>query len=699
MNLKKNFSINIFALQLVFGLLMINSAQSEEAELPEVVIAAPTPEFKNTTGELPGTLTVPNNSEATKIIQRTPGGVYVVGAERFEDKYSLNFQDTVSHVPGVYATKRFAEEVRISIRGSGIERNFHQKGLVGFQDGVPFGAADGSGDFQEIDTLAIQRIEIHKGGNAMQYGSATLGGSINMISKTGHSNPGNQLSYEMGSDDTFRGNLQSGRIFDNGSDLFLSLSGTSSDGFREHTDQKNVKFNSNAGVKISDNVESRFYFSANYINLELPNTVTLSQALDNPRQAKSSALTDDEHRDIISYRAANKTTFDLGGTHKMDVGAFAFWKELNHPITSFVGVIGQESVNYGLYTQNSGSYKLGGHLNRYRFGTTSHLGTTDAKVWENNNGNAGVLTADAQQNAQNVVVYGENSFYINPKLALVSTLQYVWSNRDIFDNFTPTDTDSSIYESWNPKIGFLYKPMKKVQVFGNISKSFEPPDFADLTQGSTSGFIDLKAQQAWTVEIGTRGEQGPVAWDISLYRAWIRDELLKFTTGGGVPATGFNGEDTIHQGAEVGLGFRLAKNIMTPGDSLKWWNAYTYSDFFFNGNPEFEDNSIPGQPPHFYNTELRYDHPDKWFVSTNVLAASEADVDFNNTFTAPGYAIVGVGAGVEIKKNVNLFFEGRNLLNNKYISNFSTAVTATSTSNLFYAGDLRRFFGGMRIKF
>ena len=167
MNLKKNFSINIFALQLVFGLLMINSAQSEEAELPEVVIAAPTPEFKNTTGELPGTLTVPNNSEATKIIQRTPGGVYVVGAERFEDKYSLNFQDTVSHVPGVYATKRFAEEVRISIRGSGIERNFHQKGLVGFQDGVPFGAADGSGDFQEIDTLAIQRIEIHKGGNAI----------------------------------------------------------------------------------------------------------------------------------------------------------------------------------------------------------------------------------------------------------------------------------------------------------------------------------------------------------------------------------------------------------------------------------------------------------------------------------------------------------------------------------------------------
>ena len=233
--------------QIILALILIapvhSQGLSDGAELQEVVIAAPTPEFNENVFELPGTLTVPNNLEAKKIIQRTPGGVYVVGSEVFEDKYSLNFQDTVSHVPGVFATKRFAEEVRISIRGSGIERNFHQKGLTGFQDGVPFGAADGSGDYQEIDTLVLQRIEIHKGGNSMQFGGNTLGGSINMVSKTGHSNPGNQLRLEMGSDDTFRGNLQSGRVFGNGSDLFFSLSGSVSDGFRQHADQENVKFN------------------------------------------------------------------------------------------------------------------------------------------------------------------------------------------------------------------------------------------------------------------------------------------------------------------------------------------------------------------------------------------------------------------------------------------------------------------------
>ena len=106
--------------------ILINPVYAQEfkggTELNEVVIDAPIPEFDENVFELPGTLTVPNNQEAKKIIQRTPGGVYVVGAEVFEDKFSLNFQDTVSHVPGVFATKRFAEEVRISIRGSGIPK-------------------------------------------------------------------------------------------------------------------------------------------------------------------------------------------------------------------------------------------------------------------------------------------------------------------------------------------------------------------------------------------------------------------------------------------------------------------------------------------------------------------------------------------------------------------------------------------------
>jgi iron complex outermembrane recepter protein len=692
----------LISLNIVFCVFTSLEVQAEDTNqdsvLPEVVIAAPIPDFGAPSGTLPGTLTVPNNFDAKRIIQRTPGGVYVVGAEVFEDRYSLNFQDTVSHVPGVFATKRFAEEVRISIRGSGLERSFHQKGLTGFQDGVPFGAADGSGDFQEIDTLALQRIEIYKGGNAMQFGSTTLGGSINMIQKTGHSHSGHQLRFEMGSDDTFRGYMQSGKIFKDGSDMFMSLTGTTSDGFREHADQKNIKFNTNVGIKLSSQAETRFYFSANQIDLELPGSVTQNQALTDPESARANAKSDDQRRDIISYRLSNKTTVDLGDGHKMDVGAFLFYKDLFHPIIAVVGVIDQESVNYGLYTQNSGSYDLGEHLNRYQFGVTTHFGDTNAKVWTNTAGKAGSITSNADQSAQNIVVYGENSFFISPKLSFVTSLQYIWANRDVFDKRTPTDTASSDYESINPKIGFLYKPTEKTQVFANVSRSFEPPDFSNLTQGNTVGFSQLQAQEAWTYEIGTRGERGPVAWDISLYHAVLEDELLRFRAAGAFTDSTFNSESTVHQGAEIGVGLQLGKNLLTAGDSLKMWNAYTYSNFYFDNDITFGDNEIPGQPSHFYNAELRYDQKDSWFVAMNMLAASKADTDFNNTNTVPGYAIIGAGAGYDVNKNVNLFFEGRNLLNKKYISNFAASAT-TGTSADFYAGDLRRFFGGVRVTF
>jgi iron complex outermembrane recepter protein len=691
------------SLNIAFCIFTSLAVQAEDGNqgsvLPEVVIAAPIPEFGAPIGMLPGTLTVPNNFDAKRIIQRTPGGVYVVGAEVFEDKYSLNFQDTVSHVPGVFATKRFAEEVRISIRGSGLERSFHQKGITGFQDGVPFGSADGAGDFQEIDTLALQRIEIYKGGNAMQFGSTTLGGSINMIQKTGHSNPGYQVRFETGSQDTFRGNYQIGKVFDSGSDLFVSLTGTTSDGFREHADQKNIKFNTNIGLKLSDQVESRFYFSANHIKLELPGTLTQGQVFNDPESAQNIAISDDQQRNINSYRLSNKTTLDLGDGHQMDVGAFIFYKDLFHPILSVVGVIDQESVNYGLYTRNSGAYALGDYLNRYQVGITTHFTDTNAKVWSNNAGVAGNNTSNADQAAQSIVLYGENSFFIKPNLSLVTTLQYAWTRRDIFDKRTPTDTASTDFESLNPKVGFLYKPVETIQVFGNISKSFEAPDFSNITQGNTVGFSPVADQQAWTYEIGTRGEQGPIAWDLSLYHAELDDELLRFRETGAFSDSTFNADSTIHQGVELGIGLQLGESLLMNGDRLKMWNAYTYSNFYFDDDVNFDDNEIPGQPNHFYNAELRYENKDNWFVTLNMLAASEADTDFNNTSKVPGYAIIGTGAGYDVNKKVSLFFEGKNLLNKKYISNFTAAATNTDASSNFYGGDLRRFFGGVRVTF
>lgn len=124
-------------------------------------------------------------AEARKRLSRTPGAVAVVAAETYENRLVIGMPDLLRDVPGVISEKRYGEESRLSIRGSGISQAYHQRGVLLAQDGVPFADADGFSDFQKVDALGARYIEVYKGGNALRFGGAQLGGAINLISPTG----------------------------------------------------------------------------------------------------------------------------------------------------------------------------------------------------------------------------------------------------------------------------------------------------------------------------------------------------------------------------------------------------------------------------------------------------------------------------------------------------------------------------------
>ncbi len=644
--------------------------------------------------------TVTSNEKTREIMTRTPGGIALVENKEFSDKYSLNFEDTLALTPGVFAQKRFGEEVRLSIRGSGLSRGFHLRGLTLLQDGIPFNLADSSADFQEADPISFERLEVYKGANGLQYGGASLGGAINMITKTGFTQSGNQLRMEMGSDATYRVNMQSGGVFDN-SDAFLNITGTTSDGFRQHEDQENIKLNTNIGLALSDAVETRFYLSGNIINQDLPGTVDLATALNSPRRSDQSAIQQKWARDIRSLRVSNKTTIEIGEASKVDIGGFINGKDLYHPITAFVGVIDQQTLDYGIFSTITGDYDTFGKLNNYRLGFTTHSGSTDAKLYKNEAGTKGAIISDSEQSSDNGIIFGENSLFLNNSLAIILGGQLVWSKRQIEDEKNVVPDDRAIFRTANPKVGLLYETSNKLQLYTNLSKSFEAPTFSELTQGGAANFVPVDAQDAWTAEIGTRKNYGEsLSWDISLYRAWINGELLQFTPAPGIPAATFNADKTIHQGVELGTTIRLIESIFLPSDKISWRHSYTFSDYQFKQDLQYANNRIPGQPRNFYQSELRYDSRSDWFFAFNWEASDKADVDFTNTVTAPGYGIIGANAGLTLAKNIDLFFEGRNLLDRRFVSTFSTIVNANgnASSPVFYPGDGQRFFSGFRFR-
>ena len=115
--------------------------------------------------------TVPDNAQRERTLREMPGNVSLVPATQFRDRPGVTtLQQALEYTPGVWAATKWGEDTRLSIRGSGLARNFHLRGVTLYLDGIPVNQADGSGDFQELDPLTAYRIEVLRGGNAFTLG-------------------------------------------------------------------------------------------------------------------------------------------------------------------------------------------------------------------------------------------------------------------------------------------------------------------------------------------------------------------------------------------------------------------------------------------------------------------------------------------------------------------------------------------------
>ncbi|MFM7085330.1 MAG: TonB-dependent receptor plug domain-containing protein, partial [Hyphomicrobium sp.] len=81
-------------------------------------------------GTRSGSLGVATPAEARADINRLPGGVEVVPSEEYsKDTPAITLKDALDYVPGVYVQTKWGEDSRLSIRGSGLSRNFHLRGI------------------------------------------------------------------------------------------------------------------------------------------------------------------------------------------------------------------------------------------------------------------------------------------------------------------------------------------------------------------------------------------------------------------------------------------------------------------------------------------------------------------------------------------------------------------------------------------
>jgi iron complex outermembrane receptor protein len=647
--------------------------------------------------------------ETRQRLLEIPGSVALVEPAELRRTRQANFKDILRFTPGVHAQPRFgaADESQLSIRGSGLRNNFHLRGVNVLVNGMPYRNADGFTDFESLELLTANNVQVYKGANSLRFGGATLGGAINIETQTGNTAaPLNVFAqsglYDSYSDDLpfFKGQLSSGYVLGD-LDYYASYARTQVGSYREYADQRRDRVNAHLGYRLSPTVDARAFYLFAYVEEDLPGSLTRAEFTADPRQANPANVQNRWGRDYSLHHAGVQLRAQLSPTQRLEFAPYGQFRDIVHPIFR---VLDQVSADVGAELRYENTGGLAGHRNRLAVGFQPAWGRTDNRHFENVGGERGDLAKDQIENAAMLSAYAEDVLGLSRSLSLVAGLRYDRALRKVRDEFLADgdQTDERWMDQLSPKVGVLYDlSAVSGQVYANVSRAVEPPLLLELNSLTVLGFVDLSPQRAWQFEVGTRGSAAGLAWDVAVYDMELWDELINvnvqpFPTAAFTVPTYRNVPRTRHRGVEAGIDYRVPGTVFTPtGDELGIRVAYTYQRFSYVEDPDFAGHDLPGAPHHLLNAEIAYRHPSGVVVRPTVeWVPGNYFVNSGNTETNHGWTVLGLRAEWLVPAgNLTVFLEGRNLTDEVY----SPAVTVDDASGRFFLpSDGRSVYAGFR---
>lgn len=636
-------------------------------------------------------------------MRQVPGAVALVDEEDLERTRRTNFNDVFRFVPGVYAQSRFgaADESQFSIRGSGLRNNFHLRGVNVLVNGMPYRQADGFTDFESLELLTTSNIQVYKGGNALRYGGSTLGGAINLETKTGHTAEPLQVFAQGGSFDFFKGQLSSGMAFDD-VNYYASYARTDVGGYREHATQQRDRLNAHLGLALTQSLELRGFWFFAHVEEDLPGSLTREELAADPEAAAASNVEHDWGRDYDLHHLGFQLRAQLTPHQRLEIAPYFQHRDIVHPIFR---VLDQTSRDVGVEARYENASPVGERENRFVVGIQPAFGSVDNRHYENLGGESGELAKDQRDEAGGVALYLEDVIGITPRVSAVAGLRYDRSHRSVEDFFLSDgdQSDDRTFEAVMPKLGFLYElAAVDGQIFGNASRMYEPPLLLELNSLTVPGFVDLDAQDAWQFELGTRGRAGAWRWQLSAYDMELSDEVLNANVQPfpGAPftvPTYRNVDRTRHLGLEAGLELAAPVTVLSSagGETAGMRLAYTLSRFTFESDPEHAGNEIPGAPSHVLQLELEYGHPSGFSLAPSMeWVPDDFFVDSANTVTSDGWLALGLrGEWALPDLGATAFFEARNLTDELYSP---TVSVDDGAGRYFQPADGRSLYAGVR---
>ena len=688
-----------------------------------------------------------------KRLEAIPGGTALVTGEEQAGKPAVTIADVLATVPGVVVQTFFGgnDQPRIQIRGSGLQQNPVERGILALQDGLPLNRADGSYIVGLANPRQAEITEIYRGYTSNRLGATVLGGAINVISPTGSSAPGVRLGVEGGSFGQFNTTAQAGGRAGT-LDGLVQIQRGRRDGFRDHNRSERTSVDANAGAQLSDSVSTRFFAGTTDLAFDVTGPLTRRALEADPRRIHAgprvvggvavepgpNVVRDQPQREARQYRIGNRTTASFG-PHLLDaaLGYTRTEDTFRFPVSS--GIRKTEGGDVTAVGRYAYSPDQGQPLPLFETTVRYVVGSADRQDFLNRAGTQGPLLGQSTLDASTLSLHTGLNVPLGGGVTVSPGLTVAHATRDNDDTFPgarrPTiafnpanpalalpagtipagDTSySRSYTGVSPSLGLTWKPHADHTLYGAVSRGFEPPTHDDLiatvngTPNSSPGrpnpanpalastayrTPDLKAQTATTIEAGWRGRLGPAILDAGTYYSWVRNELLSLRDVNGAPLGAVNADRTRHFGVELGASAYLT-------DALSGRLAYTFQDFRFQDDPVRGNNRLAGAPRHVVNAAVRYEVTPAFFVQAEVdWRPGKTPVDNMNTVYADPFATVNLRASYDLTEHVSVYGEVRNLFDTTYASSTLIVDQAGLNQAVFLPGDGRAFYAGLKAKF
>ena len=554
----------------------------------------------------------------------TPAAIQAVGRDVIEAAGpQVNLSESLNRVPGITVLNRqnYAQDLQLSIRGSGSRSPFGIRGSRLIVDGIPATMPDGQGQASTISLPSAGRIEVLRGPLAQLYGNSSAG-VVQVFTADGPDKPMLGGSFDAGPHGLRRWGLQAsgqqGTL-----NYLVDRSDFRTDGWRQNSAAQRRHLNARLRTQPGD--QTRLTLVANVFDQPVsqdPLGLTRAQLAENPRQADIRSTEYQAGKDVSQRQLGLVLDQKLDDRSALMARVYAGQRNLDNRLsipltfqqapTAAGGIVYLDRHYSGAGLRYSRRSPLGEGQLIYSVGLDVERMSERRRGFINNLGDRGELKRDEDDTVQSTGMYAQADWAINEDWSAVAGVRTNRVRFDVEDFFVgpgnPDDSGQARFSATNPVIGLTRHLGPDSNLYVNLGRGFETPTFTEIgyRAGGSGPNLGLSEARSTHVELGYKARlTAKQRLDFAMFQIATANEIVVAASSGGRTIYA-NATRTRRSGIEVAHSAQWSPEWQTH-IAFSTLNA-RFADTFANssGARVPKGNRIPGTLDRQLFTELAW---------------------------------------------------------------------------------------------